>query len=134
MTTTPDSKNPTFRDQNELAQERNLLAGERTLLAWIRTSLSMITFGFVLTQYFHISSEAFEHPIHFPGKWFGFTMICMGTVLPLFAVVQHVARVGRLTVDDLSEHPVRNLAVITGILLSLLGFAGVFILLVLVNI
>ena len=120
------------RSQNELAEERNLLAGERTLQAWVRSSLSMITFGFMIAQYFHLVGETLFHPIHFPAKWFGFAIVCLGTILPLIAVVQHITRIKRLTTDELNRRPVRNLAVITGLLISVLGLCAITILVVMV--
>jgi hypothetical protein len=92
----------------------------------------MITFGFFLTQYLHVSGETNGHPLHFPAKWFGFSMVCMGIVLPLFEVVLHIARIQRLTNEDLSGRSVRNLAVMTGFLLALLGFRALMILLVII--
>ena len=43
--------------RDRLACERTLLAYERTQIAWVRTALALISFGFVITQFFNYLLE-----------------------------------------------------------------------------
>jgi inner membrane protein YidH len=79
--------------RTEYAAQRTYLAAERTLMAWIRTSLSMISFGFTLVKAFeYLAGER-----KLPSGWFGvrsptalgLTLISIGTLALVFAVIQH---------------------------------------------
>jgi putative membrane protein len=88
--------------RTSLALERSFLAFERTLMAWLRTSLSMIGFGFTLAKFFQYLSEQRGGPVvdTFGRTWksdtVGMTMITIGTVSLVLAVIQHHRRVAAL--------------------------------------
>ena len=94
------------RSSNELADtstalsvERTFLSFERTLMAWLRTALSMIGFGFTLAKFFQYLAEQRGGAVvgRFGSTWasdtVGLTMIAIGTVSLVVAVIQHQRRV-----------------------------------------
>lgn len=114
------------RQRTMLAVERSFLAFERTLMAWLRTSLSMISFGFTLAKFFqYVASQQDDTPIvgRFGGTWspraVGMTMVLIGTVALIAAVVQHQRRVQALRRDGLL--PQWNLAYWVAAVVAALG-------------
>jgi putative membrane protein len=85
-----------------LSLERSFLSFERTLMSWLRTSLSMIGFGFTLAKFFQYLTEQRGAPVvgSFGRTWasdtVGMTMITIGTVSLVLAVIQHHRRVTAL--------------------------------------
>jgi len=108
-----------------LAIERTFLAFERTLMAWLRTALSMISFGFTLAKFFqYLAEQRGGAPVgHFGVTWasdtVGVTMIVIGTVSLVLAVVQHRRRVAALRSHGLM--PQWNLALWVAGVVALLG-------------
>jgi len=124
------SSNELAEDRTGLAVERSFLAFERTLMAWLRTSLSMISFGFTLVKFFQYLAEQRGEPAQgrFGNTWasdsVGLTMITIGTVTLVLAVIQHRRRVARLQEQGLV--PQWNLALwIAGLVAALGVFAFV---------
>lgn len=108
-----------------LSLERSFLAFERTLMAWLRTSLSMIGFGFTLAKFFQYLAEQRGGAVvgTFGRTWasdtVGLTMITIGTVSLVAAVIQHRRRVAALR--ELGLVPQWNLAYWVAGLVSALG-------------
>jgi len=108
-----------------LSIERSFLAFERTLMAWLRTSLSMIGFGFTLVKFFEYLAEQRGGEVvgRFGQTWssdtVGLTMITIGTVALVVAVIQHKRRVDALRAMGLV--PQWNLAFAVALLVALLG-------------
>jgi putative membrane protein len=108
-----------------LGQERTFLAFERSLMAWLRTSLSMISFGFTLAKFFQYLEEQRGGQIvgRFGRTWasdtVGLTMIAIGTIALVLAVIQHKRRVDALRVLGLP--PQWNLALAIAGLVAVLG-------------
>ena len=89
-------------ERTALAVERSFLSFERTLMAWLRTSLSMIGFGFTLAKFFNYLATEKGAPVVGAGgrTWasdtVGLSMITIGTVALVLAVVQHRRRLKAL--------------------------------------
>jgi len=121
----PRSSNELAEDRTELAVERSFLAFERTLMAWLRTSLSMISFGFTLAKFFQYLAEQRGGALvgSFGRTWasdtVGLTMIAIGTVSLVVAVIQHHRRVEALRPYGLP--PQWNLALWVAGLVAVLG-------------
>jgi putative membrane protein len=111
--------------RTSLALERSFLAFERTLMAWLRTSLSMIGFGFTLAKFFQYLAEQRGTPVvgSFGRTWasdtVGMTMITIGTISLVLAVIQHHRRV--VALRELGLVPQWNLAYWIAGLVSALG-------------
>ena len=108
-----------------LSVERSFLAFERTLMAWLRTSLSMIGFGFTLVKFFEYLAEQRGGEVvgRFGRTWasdtVGLTMIAIGTVALVVAVIQHKRRVDALRAMGLV--PQWNLALFVAGTVAALG-------------
>lgn len=89
-------------ERTRLAFERSFLAAERTLMAWMRTSLSMISFGFTMVKFFEYLEE--QRKVDMTGVFghsygpaaLGLTLITIGTLALVAAVVQHRQTMKRL--------------------------------------
>ena len=127
-TTAPRSSNELAEDRTELATERTFLAFERTLMAWLRTALSMISFGFTLAKFFQYLAEQRGGPAvgRYGATWasdtVGLTMIAIGTVSLVAAVIQHHRRVVALRAHGLA--PQWNLALRVAGLVAVLGMVA----------
>jgi inner membrane protein YidH len=130
-TVQPVALSPTDRatqlaeERTRLALERNFLAAERTLMAWVRTSLSMISFGFTLVKFFEYLEERRKLEVTGPfghsyaPESLGFTLITIGTLALVAAVLQH-----RQTLRALHRHgltPRWSLALTVATAVSVLG-------------
>ena len=101
-TQAPDYSTQLSEKRTALSVERSFLSFERTLMAWLRTSLSMIGFGFTLAKFFNYLETEKGAPV--VGAWgrtwasdtVGLSMITIGTVALVLAVVQHQRRVHAL--------------------------------------
>jgi putative membrane protein len=119
------SNNELSEERTKLSVERSFLAFERTLMAWLRTSLSMIGFGFTLAKFFQYLAEQRGGAVvgRFGSTWtsdaVGLTMIVIGTVSLVLAVIQHHRRVVALRAFGLV--PQWNLALWVASLVAALG-------------
>jgi putative membrane protein len=74
---------------SKLALERTYLAYDRTMLAWVRTT-TLITFGFSIQQFFRIARQGAAASKGLIGPdVFGLTMIIIGLLALLLAVLDH---------------------------------------------
>ena len=72
--------------QVRLACERTLLAYERTQIAWVRTALALISFGFVITQFFsYLREQRGESATLLSPRTLGLTMIIIALIGLSFA-------------------------------------------------
>jgi putative membrane protein len=110
--------------RTRLAVKRSFLAAERTLMAWVRTSLSMISFGFTMVKFF----ECLEAERNLTVGWFGrswapatlgLTLIAIGTVALVAAVVQHWHELAELREEGLA--PGWSLALTVATCVAVLG-------------
>jgi inner membrane protein YidH len=90
----PDRGTLLAEQRTEYAAQRTYLAAERTLMAWIRTSLSMISFGFTIVKAFEYLAAERKLPSGLFGgvrspTGLGLTLISIGTLALVFAVIQH---------------------------------------------
>jgi putative membrane protein len=126
----PDRGTQLAEQRTALALERSFLAAERTLMAWLRTALSMIGFGFTLAKIFQYLAEQRGGAVvgAFGRTWasdtVGLTMIAIGTLSLVIAVVQHRRRVAALRGLGLVAQ--WNLAYWVAGLVSVLGLFAFF--------
>ena len=116
--------------RTELAVKRSVIAAERTLLAWIRTSISMIGFGFTIFKFFqYFPTDMERRGILHPNapRNLGLTLIVLGTIALITAVVQH-----RLFLQQIGASRPRHLwslsfiVAIAVVLIGVLAFLGVW--------
>jgi putative membrane protein len=109
-----------------LAVDRTQLAYDRTLLAWIRTATALITFGFTIYKFFQLELARIQSRPEQPlgPTHFALLMIIIGLASLLFASLEH-----RRELQDLRARypgPHRTLARVLAVLVSLLGIAALF--------
>src|SRR5688572_15648653 len=108
-----------------LALDRSFLAAERTLMAWMRTSLSMISFGFTIVKFLEYVAK--EQKVSIVGMFgheigpeaLGLTLITIGTLALMLAVLQHRRVLQRLHQRGLE--PRWSLTLTVSTLVTLLG-------------
>ena len=118
-------KKPSTTD--ELARERNRAAADRTLMAWIRTALSLIAFGFSIGKIYDYlektNPERALDPIN-SARIFGEAFISLGVFGLIAAIVQHRRIVKRIKHGEFVYTEHLPLAMITAIILLLIGIFG----------
>ena len=84
------------RDLEILALVSTRFSSERSLLAWMRTSVSLFTFGFSIITFLDYLQKKQERVqfLEEPYK-LGLILICVGILVLVPVVVQHVRRVRR---------------------------------------
>jgi putative membrane protein len=116
-----------------LEDPRIYLAAERTLLAWVRTGLAMMGFGFVVARFGLFLRElaatrdlATVPPAAGPqhvglSLWIGTTLVVLGVVVTLAASVGYWRTILRLNRGETLQFRPLSLALVTAVLLSLIG-------------
>lgn len=115
------SSNELAQERTDLALERTIIAEERTLMAWVRTSVSLIGFGFTIFkffQYLRSSEDVTGVRVRSPRN-LGLTLIALGTVALIMAVITHRRNLRRLGAEDPGYQ--WSLAVIVSLILALIG-------------
>ena len=75
------------------ALARTAFSSEQSLMSWIRTSVSLFTFGFSISQFFYFLEQQKEGIYLSSGpRLMGIALICVGIIVLLFAMVEHVHR------------------------------------------
>jgi putative membrane protein len=72
------------------------MALERTLLAWSRTGAALIGFGFTIFHFFgalNHSPEVSPARVHGSARIFGISLVAIGTMAMIFAMIQYLALV-----------------------------------------
>jgi putative membrane protein len=106
---------------------RTYFAAERTLLAWVRTGLAMMGFGFVVARFGlflrELAAVRNDQPPHAPGLslWAGTTLVVLGVVVDVAAVVQHWRTVRRLERGQPLHFRFWSLGIVVGLALGLFG-------------
>lgn len=117
-------------DATKMALERTRLAHERTLMAWVRTATSLISFGFTVYKFFeYLQESGGSTPVTklFGPREFALTMIGIGVAVLVLATIEHRIQLKRLR-TQYGEVPY-SLATLLAALISLLGLAGLFVVL-----
>jgi putative membrane protein len=85
-----------IRELELLALVRTRFSSERSLMAWMRTSASLFTFGFSITKFFDYLEQQQAGTQFSEGPHrLGLALICMGLLVLVPVVVQHVQRLRR---------------------------------------
>jgi len=120
-------------DRTELAKFRTSLALDRTTLAWIRTTLTMATFGFGMIGFFRALNEKAQNEksqaLHHAAIHFGTALVVLGLLATVLSGVSHWANLRKVRQNKaivISKWP---LSITIALLLSILGFAGLWALL-----
>ena len=119
----------TNRDADQLPamDPRVGLAAERTLLAWVRTGLALMGFGFVVAKFglflraIAATRESLPYPSPGLSVWIGGSLVIVGVVVNVAAVVQHIRLVRRLARGEPYQPTVWSLGVALTLLLAGLG-------------
>jgi putative membrane protein len=78
------------------------MAAERTLMAWVRTAISLISFGFTIFKFMQTMASAEKLQKFGLGdvRTLGMTMIGIGMVALVIAIIQHIGHMKRLGIHD----------------------------------
>ena len=103
------------------------LAAERTLLAWVRTGLALMGFGFVVAKFGlfmrEMASIRESQPLPSSGLsvWIGGSLLILGVIVNVAAVVQHIRLLRRLERGEPYQATAWSLGVAVTLMLACLG-------------
>ncbi len=104
---------------------RTALSSEQTLMSWIRTSLSLFTFGFSITQFFYYLEQQKEGMQISPGPGrLGIALVCVGLVVLMAGMVEHVLRLRKMKKQGLPAEAVSFLPFGSAVALLVIGVAA----------
>ena len=122
---------------SDLNDPRVFFAAERTLLAWSRTSITVMVFGFVVERFgllaklmFPKGGEIIERGISF---WVGLVFILFGVTLSVVSTFQYLRVLKTLRKEEIPQGYWRHLAVVTNLILGVLGILVAIYLLIELN-
>ncbi|HEG44317.1 MAG TPA: DUF202 domain-containing protein [Phycisphaerales bacterium] len=131
-----NKQSPSGKEHNETAETprdlrlpaalvRTALSSEQTLMSWIRTSLSLFTFGFSITQFFYYLEQQKEGiRISAGPRRLGFALVCVGIVVLLMAMVEHVLRLRKIKKQGLPADAASFLPFGSAVALLLIGIVA----------
>lgn len=106
---------------------RTYFAAERTFLAWIRTGLGLMGVGFAVSRFGLFLRELRASATHLNphttgvSVWSGVALVCLGVLINISAVVQHIQFVRELRSGSWVPGKVSRLAVALALLLAAVG-------------
>jgi putative membrane protein len=104
---------------------RTALSSEQTLMSWVRTSLSLFTFGFSITQFFYYLEQRKEDiQISTGPRRLGIALVCVGIVVLLMAMVEHVLRLRKIKKQGLPADAASFLPFGSAVALLVIGIAA----------
>jgi putative membrane protein len=103
---------------------RTALSSEQTLMSWIRTSLSLFALGFSITQFFYYLEQQ-EQGVQLSKspRRMGIALVCVGIVVLLLAMVEHVLRLRKMKRVGLPADALSFLPFGSAVALLLIGIA-----------
>jgi len=126
------SQEPSPPDRTELAKFRTSMALDRTTLAWIRTTLTMATFGFGMIGFFRTLEEKAQtvksHAQHQAAIHFGTALVILGLLATILSGISHWISLRKIQRDEPIAVGKWPLSITIALLLSILGFAGLWVL------
>ena len=130
MNASDDPRVPLAEKRTSLAFERNRWAAERTLMAWIRTSIAMVTFGFAVDRFVaYLSRQGDGANLGAGHHWYGFTLVFVGVILLILAVVEHFLILRRMGRDRGIKPSGFSLPLFAACLILVLGIATIVLIL-----
>jgi putative membrane protein len=109
---------------SDLEDPRVFFAAERTGLAWLRTSITLMGFGFVIEKFgFFIRYIKPNEPIinQKLSLLIGILFIVAGSVLSLLSAYEHKKFLISLNKKEIPLFYLKNLVIISNLIVSLLG-------------
>lgn len=103
---------------SSLDDPRVLFAAERTLLAWNRTSSGLIALGFFIDRGSLLGAPEAGRLF---AVWIGVAFILLGVALNVLSVAQYRRSIGALKPSEIPPGYWLNLAVVTSLVVALLG-------------
>jgi putative membrane protein len=117
---------------------RVYFAAERTFLAWIRTGLGLMGVGFAVSRFGLFLRQLRASETHLSAHatgvsvWSGVALVCLGVIVNITAVVQHVHLVRALRSGEWVPGMISRSAVGLALLLAGVG-VGIAVYLILVH-
>ncbi len=106
---------------------RTYFAAERTFLAWIRTGLGLMGIGFAVSRFGLFLRELRANQPHMSAHttgvsvWSGVALVCLGVIVNIAAVAQHMQLVRELRSGSWVPGRVSRNAVALALLLAAVG-------------
>jgi len=110
-----------------LSYEHTMWTAERTLITWIRTALLMISFGFAIDTFFAewvMHGSGTGAPLVRDSLVIGLGLVLIGNTTLLMATVQHTRCLRNIRSETGRPIPRWSLALMTAVLLQVLGLAA----------
>ena len=104
---------------------RTAFSSEQSLMSWIRTSLSLFTFGFSITQFFYyLDQRQTGAELSSGPRRFGMSLVCVGILVLLLAIVEHVQRIRKMKDQGLPSDAGTLLPIGSAVGLFIIGIAA----------
>ena len=104
---------------------RTAFSSEQSLMSWMRTSLSLFTFGFSITQFFYYLDQRQPGAELSSGpRWLGMSLVCVGVLVLLLAIVEHVQRIRKMKEQGLPSDAGTLLPIGSAVGLLIIGIAA----------
>jgi putative membrane protein len=107
---------------------RTAFSSEQSLMSWIRTSVSLFTFGFSINQFFHyLEKQQVGTQFSASPRRLGLTLICLGVLALVLAMLEHVQRLRTLQNQGLPRISRYLLPLGSAVALLVIGIAALIV-------